>query len=231
MARCHPGHPAVGRRPQGAGQGRSPGARPTRQLLPGIDPDQERRAGEDPRGQSARTRGVECDHVGRRTGDALARRPQAEPTIGKAINGGYDLLETQCNRCGRVSLVALRALRQPWITPVWKLEAARYCEPCRPYTRGQRGHILGLSGQTICRRRRRAPSHDAPEKITFGEMRQIGVRGALIYCADYKCSHSTRLGNRTDDQSGAAVGHRTAVGRQGLRSPRRRRPPQKPVSR
>jgi hypothetical protein len=43
--------------------------------------------------------------------------PQAEPTIGKAINGGYDLLETQCNRCGRVSLVALRALRQPWIHP------------------------------------------------------------------------------------------------------------------
>jgi hypothetical protein len=26
--------------------------------------------------------------------------------------------------------------------------------------------------------------------ITFGEMRDIGVRGVLIYCADYKCSHS-----------------------------------------
>jgi hypothetical protein len=31
--------------------------------------------------------------------------PQAEPTIGKAINGGYDLLEAKCNRCDRVSLV------------------------------------------------------------------------------------------------------------------------------
>jgi hypothetical protein len=33
--------------------------------------------------------------------------PQAEPTIAKAINGGYDLLEAKCNRCDRVSLVAL----------------------------------------------------------------------------------------------------------------------------
>jgi hypothetical protein len=37
--------------------------------------------------------------------------PQAEPTIAKAINGGYDLLEAKCNRCDRVSLVPLRALR------------------------------------------------------------------------------------------------------------------------
>jgi hypothetical protein len=27
------------------------------------------------------------------------------------------------------------------------------------------------------------------QKITFGEMRESGVRGALIYCSDYKCSH------------------------------------------
>ena len=51
--------------------------------------------------------------------------PQAEPTIGKAINGGFDLLEAKCNRCDRVSLVPLRALRQPPETPVWKLEAVR----------------------------------------------------------------------------------------------------------
>ena len=74
--------------------------------------------------------------------------PQAEPTIGKAINGGFDLLEARCNRCDRVSLVALRALRQPPETPVWKLEAALYCEPCRQgrhYSRRQRAHILGLT--------------------------------------------------------------------------------------
>jgi hypothetical protein len=27
------------------------------------------------------------------------------------------------------------------------------------------------------------------QKITFGEMRESGVRGVLIYCSDYKCSH------------------------------------------
>lgn len=74
--------------------------------------------------------------------------PQAEPTIGKAINGGFDLLEARCNRCNRVSLVPLRALKQPAATPVWRLESALYCEPCsdgRHYSRRQRAHILGLT--------------------------------------------------------------------------------------
>jgi hypothetical protein len=34
---------------------------------------------------------------------------------------------------------------------------------------------------------------ERPQKITFGEMREMGVRGVLIYCADYKCSHSTAV--------------------------------------
>jgi hypothetical protein len=29
-----------------------------------------------------------------------------------------------------------------------------------------------------------------PQNITFAEMRDMGVRGVLIYCADYRCSHS-----------------------------------------
>src|SRR5712672_4340613 len=29
------------------------------------------------------------------------------------------------------------------------------------------------------------------QKITFGEMRAAGVRGILVYCADYRCSHSS----------------------------------------
>lgn len=73
---------------------------------------------------------------------------QADPTIGKAINGGYDLLEAKCNRCRRVSIVPLQLLRQPPDTPIWKLEAALYCEPCsdgRHYSRRQRAHILGLT--------------------------------------------------------------------------------------
>jgi hypothetical protein len=32
-----------------------------------------------------------------------------------------------------------------------------------------------------------------PRKITFAEMREMGVRGLLIYCSDYRCSHSTAI--------------------------------------
>jgi hypothetical protein len=32
-----------------------------------------------------------------------------------------------------------------------------------------------------------------PQKITFGEMRSTGVRGILVYCADFKCSHSIAI--------------------------------------
>ena len=28
-----------------------------------------------------------------------------------------------------------------------------------------------------------------PQKITFCEMRESGIRGLLIYCSDYHCSH------------------------------------------
>jgi hypothetical protein len=29
------------------------------------------------------------------------------------------------------------------------------------------------------------------QKITFGEMRESGVRSVIIACADYRCGHST----------------------------------------
>ena len=32
-------------------------------------------------------------------------------------------------------------------------------------------------------------SLNRPQKITLGEMREMGVRGLLVYCSDYKCSH------------------------------------------
>jgi hypothetical protein len=31
------------------------------------------------------------------------------------------------------------------------------------------------------------------QKITFGEMRESGVCGILVYCSDYRCSHSTAI--------------------------------------
>jgi hypothetical protein len=32
-----------------------------------------------------------------------------------------------------------------------------------------------------------------PVKIAFAEMRASGVLGVLVYCADYKCSHSISI--------------------------------------
>ena len=40
----------------------------------------------------------------------------------------------------------------------------------------------------------------ARQKITFREMRASGVRGLLIYCSDYHCSHWTAIsGDRWRD--------------------------------
>nr|WP_074123189.1 hypothetical protein [Bradyrhizobium sp. AS23.2] len=32
-----------------------------------------------------------------------------------------------------------------------------------------------------------------PVKITLGQMRAMGVRGVLVYCANYRCGHSVAL--------------------------------------
>ncbi len=37
------------------------------------------------------------------------------------------------------------------------------------------------------------PALTRQKKITFGEMRAAGVRGLLIYCSDYRCSHWTTM--------------------------------------
>jgi hypothetical protein len=34
---------------------------------------------------------------------------------------------------------------------------------------------------------------DRPTKISFGEMLDSGVRGILVYCADYRCSDSIAI--------------------------------------
>ena len=36
-------------------------------------------------------------------------------------------------------------------------------------------------------------SQGRPVKITLGEMREMGLRGVLVYCADYRCSHHIAL--------------------------------------
>jgi hypothetical protein len=41
---------------------------------------------------------------------------------------------------------------------------------------------------------------ERPQKITFAEMRSSGVRGLLVYCSDYHCSHHTGIsGDRWAD--------------------------------
>jgi len=59
-----------------------------------------------------------------------------------------------------------------------------------------------------------------PTKITFGEMREFGVRGVLIYCCDYRCSHGTAIsadrwpdeqpsdGAQADQDFGELIHHR-----------------------
>jgi hypothetical protein len=37
------------------------------------------------------------------------------------------------------------------------------------------------------------PAITRPQKITLAEMRASGVRGLLIYCSDYHCSHWTAI--------------------------------------
>jgi hypothetical protein len=34
---------------------------------------------------------------------------------------------------------------------------------------------------------------DRPQKIAFAEVRDMGVHGLLVYCADYRCSHSIAI--------------------------------------
>ena len=39
----------------------------------------------------------------------------------------------------------------------------------------------------------------AEKKITFADMRDMGVRSLLIYCTDYRCSHSIANSDRWPD--------------------------------
>ena len=36
-------------------------------------------------------------------------------------------------------------------------------------------------------------SETSRQMITFGEMRASGVRGLIVYCSDYRCSHSVAI--------------------------------------
>ena len=40
---------------------------------------------------------------------------------------------------------------------------------------------------------------EGPTKITFAEMREMDVRGLLVYCADYRCRLSSILEDEITD--------------------------------
>ena len=49
---------------------------------------------------------------------------------------------------------------------------------------------------------RAMPEPTRQQKIALKEMRAAGVRGLLIYCSDYKCSHWTAIsGDRWPDDA------------------------------
>ena len=61
---------------------------------------------------------------------------------------------------------------------------------------------------------------EGPTKITFAEMREMDVRGLLVYCADYRCSHSIAISGdpRPDDLRLSDIEDRftcTACGKRG----------------
>jgi hypothetical protein len=60
----------------------------------------------------------------------------------------------------------------------------------------------------------------SPQKINFAEMRETGARGLLVYCADYRCSHSIAVSAERwpDEVQLSDIGPRfTRTGRGNLR--------------
>jgi hypothetical protein len=87
--------------------------------------------------------------------------------------------------------------------------------------RTDQGEESELARDEARRRGRLVAMTERPTKITFGEMRDMGVRGVLIYCSDYKRSHSiavnadrwpddVRLSNIEERFVGSACGKRGA---------------------
>jgi len=62
-----------------------------------------------------------------------------------------------------------------------------------------------------------------PQKITLADMREMGVRGNLIYCSDYHCSHSIAIGADQWPDDVRLSDLESRVRMQGLRQERRRR--------
>jgi hypothetical protein len=71
---------------------------------------------------------------------------QLSPTIGDALNAGYDYLEVRCLGCETHQTIALGIIRRPKTTPIHELERYMRCKDCSqvrgyPY---KRSHLVAL---------------------------------------------------------------------------------------
>jgi hypothetical protein len=72
---------------------------------------------------------------------------QPSPTIAQCLNGGYGWLQVKCHRCETEASIPLDAVRRRRDTPIWKLEAALKCRPCRTPHYSPRVHMVKLTQQ------------------------------------------------------------------------------------
>jgi hypothetical protein len=83
---------------------------------------------------------------------AWAKGPaQPSPTLGDALNAGYDYLEVRCPGCDTNQTVALDIVRRPKATPIHELERYMRCKDCsqvrgHPY---KRSHLIALRATKI----------------------------------------------------------------------------------
>lgn len=71
---------------------------------------------------------------------------QPSPTIGQALEHGYRYLRVRCSNCRQSAWLTLDQIRRSPSTPVWKLEGALACRPCRERgARAPRGVIERLT--------------------------------------------------------------------------------------
>jgi hypothetical protein len=56
---------------------------------------------------------------------------QPSPSLRAAIHGGFPWLRVECNGCQQRAWLDLRQVRRRPETPIWQLQGALVCEPCR----------------------------------------------------------------------------------------------------
>src|SRR4051794_13622460 len=71
---------------------------------------------------------------------------QPSPTIGAAQRQGYRFLRARCSYCHQAAFIELAKIQRPAGTPVWQLEGALACQPCRRNgARAPRGTVERLT--------------------------------------------------------------------------------------